>query len=168
MTVPKSQEPVTVPKQATAVFNGRRDDDQGVYAPFIALIASALLLFGGVAYDAPRLVTARQHALHKANEAAGIAAATIISGGSGNDARAAVERHVAKTRLIYGYEVALHTMRCVGSKVEVTLVTGYVYRSAVAVVWKLHTITATAAAEARTVGTSGTPTNLWRAGQCII
>ena len=63
-------------------WRARTDDQRGDYAIFIAVIASALLLFGGIAYDAPRLTAARQDALHAANEAARVAAATVASGGN--------------------------------------------------------------------------------------
>ena len=42
----------------------------------------------------PRLTAARQDALHAANEAARVAAATIASGGTVDDARTAAEERV--------------------------------------------------------------------------
>ena len=71
-------------------------DDRGVYAPFIAIIAVALILLSSIAYDAPRIIAARQDVAHAASEAARVAAVTIASGGSLADARRAAEERVLK------------------------------------------------------------------------
>ena len=93
-------------------------DERGVYATFVAVIASALLLFGGIAYDAPRVTAARQDALHAANEAARVAAATVASGGTLAQAQEAAENRMSKTRLIYGQEILVVSLDCVGSRVQ--------------------------------------------------
>ena len=110
---------------------GRAGDERGDYAIFIAVIAAALLLFGSIAYDAPRLIAARQNALHEANEAARVAAATIAAGGTVDQARSAAEDRLSKSLPLYGQPVALADLECVGTLAQVTVVTNYVFRGAV-------------------------------------
>ncbi len=95
------------------------------------MIAAALLLFGSIAYDAPRLIAARQNALHEANEAARVAAATIAAGGTVDQARSAAEDRLSKSLPLYGQPVALADLECVGTLAQVTVVTNYVFRGAV-------------------------------------
>lgn len=123
-------------------------DQRGAYAPFIAVIASALLFLGGIAYDAPRLTAARQDALHAANEAARVAAATIASGGTVADARAAADERVALVPLIYGEAINVHAFACVGSRVQISVETSYVYRSTMRILRNRQDVLATGAAEA--------------------
>ena len=123
--------PAGLPAGLPGRARSRTGDQRGDYAIFIAVIASALLLFSGIAYDAPRLNAARQEALHKANEAARVAAATIASGGTVADARRAAADRMAHDPLIYGEEVHVTSLDCVGSRVQVTVMTGYTFRSAI-------------------------------------
>ncbi len=145
-------------------LRGRADDERGDFAIFIAVIASALLVFGGIAYDAPRLNAARQDALHKAGEAARVAAATVAGGGTVEQARQAVEDRT--TPLVYGADVEILPISCVGSRVEVTVVSGYAFRSVLAAARGWQTIVATAAAEATLVLPSGEPSPLNYLGEC--
>ena len=124
---------------------------RGDYAVFIAVIASSLLVLGGLAYDGPRVIAARQDAVHAANEAARVAAATIASGGTLEQAQAAAENRVGQTALIYGEDVLVAFIDCAGSRVQVTIVTGYVYRSAMRLIRVRQPIAAVGAAEARLV-----------------
>lgn len=133
------------------------EDQRGDYAIFIAVIASALLLFGGIAYDAPRLITARQHAVHNANEAARVAAATVAAGGTLEQARAAADRRMADAPPLYGAPTEITRMACVGNLVEITVETSYRNRSALAVFRDVQPIFATGAAEAELVGPFGEP-----------
>lgn len=133
------------------------EDQRGDYAIFIAVIASALLLFGGIAYDAPRLITARQHAVHNANEAARVAAATVAAGGTLEQARAAADRRMAAAPPLYGAPTGITRMECVGNLVEITVETSYRNRSALAVFRDEQQILATGAAEAELVGPFGEP-----------
>ena len=112
----------------------RADDQRGDYAIFIAVIAASLLFLGGLAYDGPRLIAARQDAVHSANEAARVAAATIASGGTLEQAREAAEDRVGRTGLIYGQDVHVAFIDCVGSRVQVTIITGYIFRSVMGLV----------------------------------
>ena len=144
----------------------RADDQRGDYAIFIAVIASAMLFLGGLAYDGPRLIAARQDALHSANEAARVAAATIASGGTVEQAREAAEDRVGKTGLIYGQDVHVAFLDCVGSRVQVTIITGYVYRSVMGLVRDRQPIEATAAAEAYLVLPSDEQSTLHYLGEC--
>ena len=144
----------------------RADDQRGDYAIFIAVIASALLFLGGLAYDGPRLIAARQDALHSANEAARVAAATIASGGTVEQAREAAENRVDQTELIYGQDVHVAFLDCVGSRVQVTIITGYVYRSVMGLVRDRQPIEATAAAEAYLVLPSDEQSTLHYLGEC--
>ena len=112
---------------------------------FIAVIATALLLLGGLAYDGPRLIAARQDA---ANEAARVAAATIASGGTLQQARDAAENRVDRTSLIYGHDIDVAIIECEGSRVETTIVTGYIYRSVMGLARPRQPIVAVGAAEA--------------------
>ncbi|MYJ18425.1 MAG: hypothetical protein F4106_10380 [Gemmatimonadetes bacterium] len=144
----------------------RADDERGVYAVFIAVITSALLLFGGLAYDAPRLNAARQDALHAANEAARVAAATIASGGTIEQARDAAEERMSRTRLVYGQEIHVAFMDCVGSRVQVTVITGYYFRSALGLIRDRQPIEAVGAAEARLVLPSDEISTLHYLGEC--
>ena len=145
----------------------RADDQRGAYAVFIAVIASALLVFGGLAYDAPRLNAARQNALHAANEAARVAAATIASGGTLEQARAVAEDRASRTRLIHGQEIHVAFMDCVGSLVQVTVVTNYVFRGAVlgAVIGR-QTIEASGAAKAYLALPGDRQSELSHLGEC--
>ena len=144
----------------------RGDDQRGDYAIFIAVIASALLFLGGLAYDGPRLIAARQDALHSANEAARVAAATIASGGTLEQAREAAEDRVGKTNLIYGQAIHVAFVDCVGSRVQVTIITGYIYRSVMGLVRDRQPIEATAAAQAYLVLPSDEPSTLHYLGEC--
>ena len=155
--------------EAASCHSARRRwvrDERGAYASFIAIIASAMLFLGGIAYDAPRLTAARQDALHAANEAARVAAATIASGGTLTDARTAAEERVAKSFLIYGEPIAVGDLDCVGSRVQVTVETGYVYRSTLRVLRDRQYIEATGAAEAYLVLPGDTPSELKYLGEC--
>lgn len=149
-------------------LNGRRGqrDERGDYAIFIAVIASALLLFGGIAYDAPRLITARQHAVHNANEAARVAAATMAAGGTLEQARAAADDRMAAAGPLYGSFTEVAALQCVGSLMEVTVLTSYVNRSALAVFRQEQQIAATGAAVAQLVGPHGQPSQLGYLPEC--
>ena len=149
-----------------ARWRSARDDQRGAYASFIAIIATAMLFLGGIAYDAPRLTAARQDALHAANEAARVAAATIASGGTLDDAQTAAENRVAQSLLIYGQPVTVAALDCVGSRVQVTVITGYVFRSTLRVVRNFQPITATGAAEAYLVLPDDSPSELKYLGEC--
>ena len=141
-------------------------DERGVYAMFIAVIASALMLLGGIAYDGPRLTVARQDAAHAANEAARVAAATIASGGTLDDARTAAEQRMDKSRLIYGQRIAVGDIECVGSMVQVTVVSNYIYRSALGLIRDRQPIEAVGAAEAYLVLPDDTASELKYLGEC--
>ncbi|WP_420446167.1 hypothetical protein [Candidatus Poriferisodalis sp.] len=135
----------------------RCEDQRGDYAIFIAVMASTLLLFGGIAYDAPRLIAARQHAVHNAAEAARVAAATVAAGGTITQARAAADNRVTSLPPLYGSPTVVAAMSCVGTRVEVTVLTSYINVSALAVFREELRITATGAAEAQLVGPNGEP-----------
>lgn len=144
----------------------RSDDERGDYAVFIAVIAASLLFMAGLAYDGPRLIAARQDAVHVANEAARVAAATIASGGTLDQARAAAENRVDQTGLIYGQDVHVAFIDCVGSRVQITVITGYIYRSVMGLVRPRQPIEATGAAEAYLVLPSDEPSTLHYLGEC--
>ena len=141
-------------------------DRRGVYAPFIALIASAMLLLGSVAYDLPRLNAARGDARHAANEAARVAAATVAAGGTLDDARAAADNRLRQSDLIYGRPVAVLSLDCVGSRVQVTVVSSYLFRTVLGVARDFQTIAATGAAEAYLVLPGETRSEFSRLGEC--
>ena len=144
---------------------GRRDE-RGVFASFIAVIATALLFLGGIAYDAPRLTAARADALHAANDAARTAAATIAAGGTVEDARTAAENRLAIVPLIYGESVSLLSLDCAGSRVQVTVNSGYRYRSTLRVFRGRQDITAIGVAEAYLVLPDDSPSELQYLGEC--
>ena len=141
-------------------------DQRGVFAPFIAIIASALLFLGSIAYDGPRLTAARQDALHAANESARVAAATIASGGTLEDARVAADERMQRSRLIYGQPVDVDSMHCAGSRVQVTVQTNYVFRTALGILRRSQPIQATGAAEAYLTLPDGTPSELNYLSEC--
>ena len=141
-------------------------DERGDYAIFIAVVVSALLLFGGIAYDAPRLITARQHAVHNANEAARVAAAVVAAGGSLQEAEDASEARMAAAGDLYGEFTSVGAVHCVGNRVEVTVFTSYRNRSMLAVFREEQPITATGAAEAELVGPDGQPVALGYLPEC--
>ena len=141
-------------------------DQRGVFAPFIAIITVALLFLGGIAYDGPRLMAARQDALHAANEAARVGAATIASGGTLGDARTAAEERVGKSTLIYGQEIKVDSLDCVGSRVQVTITSSYLFRSTLGVIRNPHHIEAVGAAEAYLVLPDDSPSELKYLGEC--
>ncbi len=142
------------------------DDQRGVYGPFIAVIAAALLFLGGIAYDGPRLNAARQHAVHEANEAARVAAATVASGGTIAQATDAAEAHVDKTRLLYGQEIDVVVVDCVGSRVQITVASGYHFRSVLGLLRNPQPIVATGAAQAYLVLPSDEQSTLHYLGEC--
>ena len=144
----------------------RTPDQRGVYAPFIAVIASILLLLGSIAYDGPRLTAARQDALHAANEAARTAAITLASGGTIDDARTAADERLARSRLIYGQPIAVVSLDCVGTRVQVTVVSNYIFRSALGLARDRQPIEATGAAEAYLVLADDSPSHLKHLGEC--
>ena len=137
-----------------------------MFAPFIAVIVAVLIFLGGIAYDAPRIAAARQDALHAANEAARVAAATIASGGTVDDARSAAETRVALSPLIYGEDILVAFVDCVGSRVQVTIITGYIYRSVMGLIRPRQPIEAVGAAEAYLVLPDDTPSDLKYLGEC--
>ena len=147
-------------------FRSRADDERGAFAPFIAIIAASLLFLGGIAYDAPRLTAARQDAVHAANEAARVAAATIASGGTVEDARRAAGDRLARVPLIYWEAVQLQSLDCVGTRVQITVVTGYVFRSAIRIIRARQRIVAIGAAEAYLVLPDDSPSELSYLGEC--
>ena len=122
---------------------------------FIAIIATALLLFGGIAYDAPRLITARQHATHSASEAARVASATIAAGGTIEQAWNAAERRLDSAPPLYGAPTRIIARSCTGTRVEITVSTWYANRSTLAVFRERQPIIATAQAESELVGPGG-------------
>ena len=142
------------------------DDQRGAYAPFIAIIAAALLFLGGIAYDGPRLNAARQHAVHEANEAARVAAATVASGGTLTQATDAAEAHVDKTKLVYGQDIDVIVVDCVGSRVQITVASGYHFRSVLGLLRNPQPIVATGAAEARLVLPSDEISTLHYLAEC--
>ena len=149
-----------------ARLRSARADQRGAFAQFIAVIAIALLAFGGIAYDAPRLTAARQDALHAANEAARVAAATIASGGTVDDARAAAADRVGKSNLIYGRPVTVARLDCVGSRVQVIVQSAYDYRSGLRILREVQPITAIGAAEAYLLVPGDTRSQLGYLGEC--
>jgi len=149
-----------------SIVRARAGDERGDYAVFMAVIAASLLFLGGLAYDGPRLIAARQDAVHSANEAARVAAATIASGGTLDQAREAAEDRVDKTGLIYGQDVHVAFLDCVGSRVQVTVITGYIYRSVMGLVRPRQPIEAVGAAEARLVLPSDEISTLYYLGEC--
>lgn len=171
MSLPSAAEALRRPadggeEQPTCV-GPRGHGERGDFAIFIAVIATALLLFGSIAYDAPRLITARQRAVHTANEAARAAAATIAAGGTLNEARDAAEHAVANALPLYGApSEVVGPLRCTGNRVEATISTWYSNRSALGVFRARQPITATGAAEAVLVGPNGQPTVLRYLPEC--
>ena len=143
--------------------NERGRGQRGDYAVFIAVIATALLLLGGLAYDGPRLIAARQDA---ANEAARVAAATIASGGTLQQARDAAENRVDRTSLIYGHDIDVAIIECEGSRVETTIVTGYIYRSVMGLARPRQPIVAVGAAEAVLLLPDGQTSTRHYLGEC--
>lgn len=141
-------------------------DERGDYAIFIAVIVGALLFMGGLAYDGPRLIAARQDAAHAANEAARVAAATIASGGTLQQAEEAAQNRVGPTGLIYGQEVDVAYLDCVGTRVQATILTRYSYRSAMRLIRARQTIVAIGAAEAQLVLPGNLPSTLHHLGEC--
>ena len=142
------------------------EDQRGDYAVFVAVIVGALLFLGGLAYDGPRLIAARQDAAHAANEAARVAAATIASGGTLQQAEEAAQHRVGQTGLIYGQDVHVIGLDCVGSRVQATIASRYVYRSAMRLIRGRHNIAAVGAAEAQLVLPSNQESTLHHLGEC--
>ena len=150
-----------------------RDDERGVYAPFIAVIVTALLLLGAIAYDGPRLNAARADAARAANEAARVAAATIAAGGTFDDAREAAQGRIDATfwaeegrPLIYGEPIAVGAIKCRGYAVEVTVVSNYLYRSVLGLARDRQIIEAVGAAEAYLVLADGSRSPIDYLGPC--
>ena len=162
----KRRRPKPIDPSASDVRGAGFRDDRGAFASFIALIVAALVFLGGIAYDAPRLTAARQDALHAANEAARVSAATIASGGTIDDARTAAENRVSTSPLIYGQEILVSDLDCVGSRVQVTIITGYIYRSVMGLIRDRQPIEAVGAAEAYLVLPDDSASELKYLGEC--
>lgn len=141
-------------------------DERGEYAIFIAVIASALLVFGGIAYDAPRLITVRQQAALAANDVARVAAATVASGGTITEAKEAARDRLSRNRLSYRVPMHLVRLACVGSRVETTVVTSYRFQSAIGLFRQHHPVSAVGAAEAYLVLPNDAPSTLHHLGEC--
>lgn len=144
---------MTQPESPDQRFAGERGD----FAIFIAVMMTAVLLLGGIAYDGPRLIAARQHAAHLAAETANVAAATIAAGGTLAQAREAARLRLAKELPRDGQSVDLVDLACVANRVEVAVLTIYESRSALAVFRDRHTVFARGAAETVLVGPDGVP-----------
>ena len=168
MIRPEAKTPTDPPLEARLRRFGARvsPDQRGDYSIFVAVIVGALLFMGGLAYDGPRIITARQDAVHTANEAARVAAATIASGGTLEQAEEAAQHRVDQTGLIYGQDVDVVDIECVGSRVQVYIASGYVYRSAMRLIRDRQTIGAVGAAEAQLVLPGGDEHTLHYLGEC--
>ena len=73
---------------------------------------------------------------------------------------------MSRTRLIYGQDVHVAFLDCVGSRVQVTVITGYLYRSVIGLVRTRQPIEAVGAAEARLVLPSDEISTLHYLGEC--
>ncbi len=144
----------------------REQSERGSFAIFIAVIVVAMLLFGGLAFDAPRLISARQHAAHTAGEAARIASSTVAAGGTLTQAREVASKFVADTPPLYGAQTVAGGIVCVGTRVEVTVYSSYVNRSALAVFRRRMPVSATASAEAVLKGPDGSDSPLSLLPEC--
>ncbi len=141
-------------------------DERGDYSVFVAVIVAALLFLGGLAYDGPRVIAARQDAAHAANEAARVAAATIAGGGTLDQAQDAAQRRVDQTGLIYGQGIDVIGLACVGSRVQAYIASHYIYRSAMRLIKTRQTVAAVGAAHARLLLPDGNPLPLQHLGEC--
>ena len=143
-------------------------DERGDYSVFIAVIAAALIVFGGIAYDAPRLSAARQDAVHFARDAARVAAVTIASGGTLEQAQQAALDRLAKSQLIYGEPVVPDPdfLECVGTRVQVTVWSRYRFRSMLSLASAGQDIRAQGAAEAFLKQPSGEHSPINYASEC--
>ena len=147
------------------------DDQRGLYAPFIAVVAVGILMLSSVAYDGTRLIAARQHTLHAAQEAARVAASVVASGGTLADAEdAAKERleRIDQARPTYSTEVYLGFVRCIGTQVEVNVVSEYFPATALSLLKRVHPIGAAASAEAYLLPPSKQPSELIYLSECSI
>ena len=95
-----------------------------------------------------------------------MAAATVASGGTLTQATDAAETHLDKTRLLYGQELDVVLMDCVGSRVQITVASGYHFRSVLGLLRNPQPIVATGAAEARLVLPSDEISTLHYLGEC--
>ena len=71
-----------------------------------------------------------------------------------------------KSRLIYGQRIAVGDIECVGSRVQVTVVSNYIYRSALGLIRDRQPIEAVGAAEAYLVLPDDTASELKYLGEC--
>ena len=143
-------------------------DERGDYSVFVAVIVAALLLLGGLAYDGPRVIAARQDAAHAANEAARVAAATVAGGGTLQQAQEAAQHRLDRTGLIYSQDIDVIGLDCVGNRVQAYIASHYVYRSAMRLIATRQTITAVGAAETQLILPDGRPSTLHHLGECPI
>ena len=141
-------------------------DQRGDYAIFFAVIATALLIFSGVAIEAPRLIAARQHAVFVANDAARMAAATVAAGGTLAQAEDAATDRIEKFPQPYGGWAEFNSMRCTGNHVEVTMLVWHRARTLIGVYRSLWQIVAVGAAEAVLVGPDGDAVELAYLPEC--
>ena len=165
---PRTRPDVDAPDGAGPRARTRGHDERGDYALFIAVIATAMIVFGSIAYDAPRLNAARHDTLHFANEAARVAAVTIASGGTIAQAEQAALDRLSKNNLIYGEPVIPDPdfLECVGNRVQVTVWSRYRFRSALSLARAGQDIRAQAGAEAYLSLPSGQESPLTYAGEC--
>ncbi|MCY4630419.1 MAG: hypothetical protein OXE75_05975 [bacterium] len=103
---------------------------------------------------------------HPPRPPARVAAATIAAGGTTDDTRSAAEERMTKSRLIYNRPIAVGAIECVGTRVQVTVVSSYIYRSALGLIRDIQPIEATGAAEAYPVLPDDTPSQLKYLGEC--
>ena len=115
-----------------------------------------------------RLSAARQDAVHFARDAARVAAVTIASGGTLEQAQQAALDRLAKNSLIYGEPVVPDPdfLQCVGTRVQVTVWSRYRFRSALSLASTGQDIRAQGAAEAILSQPSGEHSPINYAAEC--
>lgn len=153
-------------------MESRTNDQRGVYAPFIAVVAIGILVLSSAAYDGTRLIAARQHTLHAAQEAARVAASVVASGGTLSEAHVAAKKRldrINETRPSYSETVELgFDIECIGTQVEVNVVSDYLSATALGLIKLVHPIEAAASAEAYLLPPSKQPGDLLYLSECSI
>lgn len=138
----------------------RRRDERGDYSIFVAVVVIGLLVLGGVAYEAPRIMTVRQHALHTAQQASHLAAGMIAGGAEFGDMEAKVRELVEETTPLYGQRLYLIRLDCSGRRIQLTVATAYSNVTVLSLFGHAQRITASAAAEVVLIGPAGQPVPL--------
>ena len=130
-------------------------DERGDYSIFVAVMVIGLLVLGGVAYEAPRIMAVRQQALHTAQQASQLAASMVAAGEPYSGIKKEVSKRVEETAPPYGQRMYLIRLQCTGNLVRAVVAASYSNVTVLSLFGSAQRMEATAAAEVVLYGPRG-------------